>query len=156
MKKFLFLLLGAIFFGGCVSVDYTGQTFKATPESKDILYFRSRKELDLEKYAIIGRMVVTAPQKSDFYTFKKALIEKGRKCGGDAVCLVETDRVRSGVYDSSYEEFGAADAKTLPPPIDASQRGKRSPLTGERSYVVKKRVKALLLKERAALKKLME
>ena len=156
MKNSLICLLGVILFSGCVNVDYTGQTFPATPESAEVKFFKSRQELNLDEYAIIGRMVISAPVKSDFYTFKKAMLEKARSCGGDAACLVEMDTVGRGIYDGIHEEHGAAGADVPQPAIESSQRGKPSRLVGEHTLVPRRRAMVLVLKDRKTVNKILE
>lgn len=152
LSLFLLLLCGC-----SVSVDYTGQKFPATPESSEVKFWRSRQDMNLDEYAIIGRLTVTAYAGSDLYTFQKALLEKAREYGGDAVCQVEAKTIRHGAYATNAEEFGAPDvAKTVPPAIDPAQRGNPAPLKGESVYVLRKQVKALLLKKRADVKKFLE
>lgn len=155
-KKILLLWLGIVLFSGCTNIEYTGQRFDAVPENTDVIFFRSRQELDLEKYAIIGRIVLTVPLQSDIYAMKKAMLEKARSCGGDAVCMVGIERVSSGVYAGRHEEFGVPGPEVQAPAITPSQRGIPLPLKGESVQIVKQRVRALVLKDRAALKKLME
>ena len=161
MYKFayrLLLLLSLALLCGCsVSVDYTGQKFPATPEHSEVKFLRSRQELNLDEYAIIGRMTVTAYAGSDKYTFQKALLEKTRELGGDAVCQVEAKTITHGAYATNAEEFGAPDvAASVPPVIDPGQRGNPAPLKGESVYVKRKLVKALVLKKRADVKKFLE
>ncbi len=162
MYKFayrLLLLLSLALLCGCsVSVDYTGQKFSATPEHSEVKFLRSRQELNLDDYAIIGRMTVTAYDAgSDHYTFQKALLEKTREFGGDAVCQVEAKTITHGAYATNAEEFGAPDmAKAVPPAIDPAQRGNPAPLKGDSIYVKRKQVKALVLKKRADVKKFLE
>lgn len=161
MYKFayrLLLLLSLALLCGCsVSVDYTGQKFPATPEHSEVKFLRSRQELNLDEYAIIGRMTVTAYAGSDKYTFQKALLEKTRELGGDAVCQVEAKTITHGAYATNAEEFGAPDvAASVPPAIDPGQRGNPAPLKGESVYVKRKLVKALVLKKRADVKKFLE
>lgn len=142
---------------GCsVNVDYIGQKFPATPESSEVKFLRSRQEMNLDEYAIIGRFTVTAYRKSDKYTFQKALLEKAREYGGDAVCQVDWKVIRHGAYRTNDEEFGAPGKATTPPAVDASQRGAAEPLTGDKVFVKRKQVKALLLKKRNDVKKLLE
>ena len=78
----------ALAISGCVRSDYTGQKFAATPLSQEVKFFKSRAEIPQDEYTIIGRFTITAPEKSDLYTFQKELTQKGRAYGGDAVCLV--------------------------------------------------------------------
>ena len=161
MYKFayrLLLLLSLALLCGCsVSVDYTGQKFPATPEHSEVKFLRSRQELNLDEYAIIGRMTVTAYAGSDKYTFQKALLEKTRELGGDAVCQVEAKTITHGAYATNAEEFGAPDvAASVPSAIDPGQRGNPAPLKGESVYVKRKLVKALVLKKRADVKKFLE
>ena len=152
----IFFLITAVI-SGCVRSDYTGQKFAATPLSQEVKFFRSRADIPQDEYTIIGRFTITAPEKSDLYTFQKELTEKGRAYGGDAVCLVSVETIRTGAYDRRFEEFGAPapDAK-VPPTIDASQLGPRKALTGEQAFTVRRRARALLLKKRDSVKKLLE
>lgn len=152
------LLLPALFlFCGCtVDVDYTGQKFPVDKGNYNVKYFKSRQELDLDKYAIIGRFVVTAPARTDHYAFQKILMEKAMEFGGDAVCRVEAFSIVSGAYTPNYEEFGAPRPGSTAPEISPSQRGIPEALTGEKVKVRRQRVKALLLKERTALNRLLK
>ena len=157
IKISLICLLGMILFSGCaVKVDYTGQSFPALSENAEIKFFNSRQEFSLDEYAIIGRMIITAPRRSDFYTFKKAMVEKARSCGGDAVCLVEVDKVSSGVYDGIHEEHGAVEKDTTVPAVDSSQLGKPEKLIGEHTLVVRRRAKVLVLKDRKMVNKMLQ
>ena len=152
MKNFPLLLLPLIalfLLCGCaVDVDYTGQKFPVDKTSYDIKYFKSRQELDLGNYAIIGRFVVTAHAGTDHYAFQKVLTEKAAEYGGDAVCLVDAFSINHGAYTGNHEEFGAPRPGTAAPEIASSQRGAPEPLTGEKVQVHRHRVKALLLKKR--------
>ena len=80
MKIFpLYLLPLLLLLCGCtVDVDYTGQKFPVDNGNYNVKYFKARQELDLDKYAIIGRFVVTAPARTDHYAFQKILMEKER------------------------------------------------------------------------------
>lgn len=155
MNKIAMLVLGAVLFGGCVMVDYTGQKFPETPLSKEVKYFASRSAIPADEYTIIGRFTITAPLKSDHYTFQKALLEKGRSYGGDAVCLVDVKTVQRGAYLRKDEEFGAPSTAGKPT-VDESQRGKVSPLVGEKSFMERKTARALLLKKRIDVEKLLK
>lgn len=155
MNKIAMIVLGAVLLGGCVSVDYTGQKFPETPLSKEVKYFADRSEIPVDEYTIIGRFTITAPLKSDTYTFMKELVEKGRSYGGDAVCTVDWKTVKRGAYLRSDEEFGAPSAPGKPT-VDESQRGKVSPLIGEKSFVERRVVRALLLKKRVDVEKLLK
>lgn len=155
MNKIAIIVLGAVLLGGCVMVDYTGQKFPETPLSKEVKYFADRSEMPVDEYTIIGRFTITAPLKSDTYTFQKALLEKGRSYGGDAVCLVDMKTVQRGAYLREDEEFGAPSTAGKPT-VDESQRGAASPLTGEKSSMLRKVARALLLKKRADVEKLLK
>lgn len=158
MKIFpLYLLPLLLLLCGCtVDVDYTGQKFPVDKGNYNVKYFKSRQELDLDKYAIIGRFVVTAPARTDHYAFQKILMEKAMEFGGDAVCLVEASSVIHGAYTSNDDEFGAPHPGTPAPEISPSQRGIPEALTGEKVKVRRQRVKALLLKERTVLNQLLK
>ena len=147
----------ALAISGCVRSDYTGQKFAATPLSQEVKFFKSRAEIPQDEYTIIGRFTITAPEKSDLYTFQKELTQKGRAYGGDAVCLVSIESVRTGAYDRRREEFGAPAPDTkVPPTVDASQLGPRKALVGEQAFAVRRCARALLLKKRDSVKKLLE
>lgn len=142
---------------GCMPyVDYTGQKFPATPESSDVKFLHSRNEIDLDEYAIIGRFIVTADAGSDKYTFQKELLAKAREFGGDAVCQIDYQVIRHGAYTMNEEEFGAPVKSAVTPAVDPSQRGAADPLAGEKVFVKRKRVRALLLKKRTDVKKLLQ
>ena len=98
-------VLGAVLLGGCVMVDYTGQKFPETPLNKEVKYLADRSMIPVDEYTIIGRFVVTAPLKSDTYTFQEALLKKARNYGGDAVCFVDEKVVHRGAYLRNDEEF---------------------------------------------------
>lgn len=140
---------------GCVMVDYTGQKFPETALNKEIKYFTDRKDIPVDEYTIIGRFVVTAPRKSDEYTFKKALLEKARSCGGDAVCFIDEKIVVRGAYARKDEEFGAPETSGVPT-VSADQRGGASELVGERGFTRRKLARALLLKKRADVEEILK
>ena len=140
---------------GCVNVDYTGQKFPATPQSQEVKYFSDRKQIPVDEYTIIGRFVVTAPRKSDTYTFQAKLLEEARNYGGDAVCFIDQKTVSRGAYLRNDEEFGAP-SDAVEPTASASQRGKPSPLVGEYSSKQQKVVRALLLKKRTEVEKILK
>ena len=159
MKNFpLHLLLLSLFLlcGCAFNVDYTGQKFPADKGCFSIEYIKSRQELDLDKYAIIGRFVVTAPARTDHYAFQKVLMEKAAEYGGDAVCLVEASGIIRGAYTDNQDEFGAPQPGTAAPEISPSQRGIPEALTGEKVKVRRQRVKALLLKKRSTVNQLLK
>ena len=136
-------------------VDYTGQKFPETPLNKEVKYLADRSMIPVDEYTIIGRFVVTAPLKSDTYTFQEALLKKARNYGGDAVCFVDEKVVHRGAYLRNDEEFGAVGASGVIT-VSADQRGKASPLVGESSFTRRKRVRALLLKKRVDVEKLLK
>ena len=149
--------LALLMLTGCVRSDYVGQKFNATPLHQEVKFFKSRAAMPQDEYTIIGRFTVTAPEKSDLYTFQKELTEKGRACGGDAVCLVSIETIRTGAYDRQHEEFGApAPGSKTTPNVDAAQLGPRQALTGERAFTTRRCARALLLKKRDSVKKLLE
>ncbi|MBR7107456.1 MAG: hypothetical protein IKC89_03465 [Lentisphaeria bacterium] len=158
MNKYITIsALALLMLTGCVRSDYVGQKFAATPLHQEVKFFKSRADMPQDEYTIIGRFTVTAPEKSDLYTFQKELTEKGRACGGDAVCLVSIETVRTGAYSRKHEEFGApAPGSETAPNVDAAQLGPRQALTGERAFSVRRRARALLLKKRDSVKKLLE
>lgn len=155
MNKIVMFVLGAVLLGGCVMVDYTGQKFPETPLNKEVKYLADRSMIPVDEYTIIGRFVVTAPLKSDTYTFQEALLKKARNYGGDAVCFVDEKVVHRGAYLRNDEEFGAVGASGVIT-VSADQRGKASPLVGESSFTRRKRVRALLLKKRVDVEKLLK
>ena len=140
---------------GCVKVDYTGQKFPATPMSQEVKYYSSRGQIPVDQYTIIGRFVITAPRKSDGYTFQAKLLEEGRKYGGDAVCCIDMKTVSRGAYARKDEEFGAP-RTAGEPTVSAGQRGEPSPLVGEYSSQQQKIVRALLLKKRTEVEKILK
>ena len=155
MNKIVMTVLSAVLFSGCVMVDYTGQKFPETPLSKEVKFFNSRQNIPVDEYTIVGRFVLTAPQKSDMYTFQKELLEKARNYGGDAVCLVDVKIVQRGFYPRQDEEFGAPETSGKPT-VDESQRGAASPLVGEKSFMQRRVARALLLKKRVDVEKLLK
>ena len=155
MNKIVMMILGAVLFSGCVMVDYTGQKFPETSLSKEVKFFNNRQNIPVDEYTIVGRFVITAPLKSDKYTFQKELLEKARNYGGDAVCLVDVKIVQRGFYPRKDEEFGAPETPGTPI-VDESQRGEADPLVGEKSFMRRKVVRALLLKKRVDVEKLLK
>ena len=155
MNKIAIIVLGAALLSGCVKVDYTGQKFPETPVSQEVKYFTDRSQIPVDEYTIIGRFTVTAPRGSDTYTFQQKLLNKGRSYGGDAVCIVDEKMVLRGAYLRNDEEFGAPQENRTPG-VSESQRGGVSPLPGEPFSVQRHQVKALLLKKRTDVEKILE
>ena len=160
MRYAFYAAVTAVLVSGCaqmVNVDYTGQKFAPLPQSEELKFFRSRQDMPVDEYTIIGRFVVTAPERSDLYTFKKEFMEQGRNYGGDAVCLISTEIVSRGAYEANSGEFGApAAGDKKAPQVEPSQRGAARALTGERTVRRRRVAKALLLKRRSEVKKLLD
>ena len=155
MNKIALICFGALMLCGCANIDYTGQKFPATPPSQEVKYFYSQKQLPVDEYTIIGRFIVTTPMDSDGYTFQAKLLEEGRKYGGDAVCRVDQKVVSRGSYARRDEEFGAP-RSAGEPTVSESQRGDPSPLVGEYTSKQQKVFRALLLKKRTEVEKILK
>ena len=155
MNKIAMIFFGAVMLCGCVKVDYTGQKFPATPLSQEVKYFSNRKQIPVDEYTIIGRFTLTAPLRSDGYTFQAKLLEEGRKYGGDAVCRIDVKTVSRGAYARNDEEFGAPRGAAKPT-VSESPRGDPSPLVGEYRSKQQKVVRALLLKKRTEVEKILK
>lgn len=103
MKNVLMILMLAGI-AGCVNVDYTGRKF---PEQESVRFVRSKSEVDLDRYTLIGRFTADSKTNSHPYYVEEAVMEKARKYGGDILCPNGVAVVRRGVYTPVEQEFGA-------------------------------------------------
>lgn len=156
-----YLPLAALLFfvAGCVGVDYVGQTFDPIPEGSPVEYFSDRKEIPTGKYRIIGRAVIHTTWRFDKYDIREMLIDEARKRGADAVVLVDSKRIKRGVYERESDNAALdiapatrAGGVTKPDgePLYVSL-DRAEPLEGEAHYRIELELRALFLKDREAL-----
>ena len=86
-------LLLAAFAAGCTSFDYVGRSFAPLPENAPVALFRDRDTMAEGKYAMIGRGVLTAPERYDRYDIEERLRELAREHGADAVLIVKIRKI---------------------------------------------------------------
>ena len=159
-SSFLALLLSGLF-SGCVQVDYFGQSFDPTPETSPVEYFTSRNDIPAGKYRIIGRGTIATELDVDKYDIREALIETARKHGADAVAAVSVNEVQVGVYppDEDFdgspthpdraESFNPSSSRTADEVF-----GKPAELKGGVAARTETHVRALFLKDKAALEQI--
>ena len=147
-----------LFAAGCVNVDYVGQTFEPIPEGKPVEYFGARKEVPPGKYRIIGRAVISASRKFDKYDIRELLIDEARKRGADAVVLIDSKKIKRGVYERE-PDVAAVDISPASKSGNVKPDGEelmvsldRSvPLEGEHHYHVELKLRVLFLKNKEEL-----
>ncbi len=162
-RRWLTALPAAALLAGCVSVDYTGQSFDPTPEDVPIDYFRSRREIPAGRYRIIGRGVISTTRRIDGYDIRELLTVAAREHGADAVALVSEKQVRIGVYEGSGDlisgpSSSSANVYSMNPdgsPVQVDSFGAQTSLQGEVHYRTELEVRALFLKDREALEQLL-
>lgn len=162
------LLTGAValfLVAGCMNFDYVGREFAPTPVSEPVAYYVNREQLPPGEFRIMGRAMITAPDGTDGYDIQELLLEKARAFGADAVCLVRARKVPVGYYqreevnqgpqfplDPANVEFGGA-----PEPLaeELQEFGPPQTLSSGRGTRYEVEVKALFLKKKAELEKLL-
>lgn len=105
--KLLIPALLLLFFCGCMSFDYVGQSFRERPEGSVVELFESRKLIPADKFRIIGRGVLAGPDDIDKYDRVVKLKTEARKHGADAVCIVSETKKLAGLYPRSQGEFAS-------------------------------------------------
>ena len=160
--RFLTLLAAGFLFSGCVSVDYTGQSFEPTPEESPIEYFTSKAEIPVGKYRIIGRGTIATTLSVDKYELRDILVKAAREHGADAVAVVSEKRVQVGIYPQENDMLSGPSSPTniynLNPdgsPIEINSFGAPAKLQGETHYRTELHVRALFLKDRKELEQLL-
>jgi len=80
---------GIILLCGCTtSFDYVGRSFPEKSADAPIAYFTKASQIPANKYKLMGRGLLTAPDEFDKYDIKEALVAEARKRGASAVLLV--------------------------------------------------------------------
>ncbi len=101
MRRVFVLLPGValLLLAGCIRSDYVGREFEPLPESERIAWFKERTEIPVGEYRIIGRINLRAVDGTDGYDIREHLMTEARAKGADAVCLVRSRRVKTGLYE---------------------------------------------------------
>ena len=146
---------------GCLYVDYFGQSFEPTPETSPVEYYTSREDIPAGKYRIIGRGTITTERRIDGYDIREALVDAARKHGADAVAAVSVTRKQVGLYPqenyvpdapaTAPNRFGGIAPDSVQSDIDSF---KSAELRGEAAFRTEVHVRALFLKDKAALEQI--
>ncbi len=164
MKRFrvrFFAAVLALAVAGCVNIDYVGQEFAPTPESEPIAYFTERAELPADRYRIIGRATLTAPDDSNSWVLREKLENYAREVGADAVCQVSVRRVAVGTYPAPQQNQqgpnleGPAGGVIAGQPVQKNPYGEEVELQQNSLVRYEIELKALFLKNREELEKLL-
>ncbi len=148
---------------GCVQVDYFGQSFDPTPETSPVEYYTSRDDIPAGKYRIIGRGTIATELRVDKYDIREALVEAARKHGADAVAAVAVNKVLVGVYPKEEDFDGSPTHPSRADSINPSSSshaadkmlGRPTELRGGKSARTETHVRALFLKDKAALERIL-
>jgi len=100
--KYISLILIVVLFAGCISVKYDGPTF---PQTQHVKIFYSKDHIKVP-YTEMGKATAETWYPYRKNAMKKAIIEKARNCGADAV-LVENIDVARKKYVNSYENVAS-------------------------------------------------
>ncbi len=141
---------------GCVDFQYSGQEFEPTPVSAPVTYYPERASLPRGQYGIIGKATIIAPQGTDGYDIQELLLTRAREYGADAVCLVKANDIRVGTYFFSSDEFVSPKAYKQPAGEQNAAWSTPVEIRGEQRNRHKVKVKALFLKKKEALAKILE
>ena len=158
--SFVLPLCALCFASGCVQVDYFGQSFDPTPETSPVEYYTARDDIPAGRYRIIGRGTIATELRVDKYDIREALIDTARKHGADAVALVAMNKVQVGVYPPDTDFDGnpthpsfAGGINPSSPDRAADAFGKPEELKGGQHTRTETHVRALFLKDKAALER---
>ena len=165
MKKTAFFLrsasafLAAVLLAGCMEFEYTGREF--APSMRLPKYYEKKEALPPGEYEIIGRAKITFPASRDREDVRIRLLDEAAARGADAVCQVSAKEIRVGLYGSDGEFSGPSDPKldryNLTPdgaPVQENLAGETVSLQPEARTALKIVVKALFLKNRKELEKI--
>ncbi len=160
-RSVLPLVVLSCLFSGCVQVDYFGQSFEPTPETSPVEYYTSRDDIPAGKYRIIGRGTIATEMRVDSYDIREALIDAARKHGADAVASVSVKQVLVGVYPQDVDFDGSPTHPARPESFNPSDShvadevlGKPAKLKGSVAFRTETHVRALFLKDKAALEQI--
>jgi hypothetical protein len=138
---------------GCSNLNYVGQHFTPTPPGKGIELFNGRENIPVNKYTIIGKITLESDTIPNKYVVEKDLTAKARAVGGDALCIVEQRNLKRGAYTTTLEQHGANPGN--PNPELLKKYGNPLPLQGEKSSMIVVQIRALVLKDKEAVNKLL-
>ena len=155
-------LLVCCLFSGCVQVDYFGQSFDPIPETSPVEYYTSKDDIPAGKYRIIGRGTIATELDVGKYDIREALIKAARKHGADAVAAVSVNLVQVGIYPRDEDFDGSpthpSSAESFNPSSSHAADdvfGKPAELKGGRKARIETHVRALFLKDKAAIERML-
>lgn len=151
--KYFALLMAAVLAAGCSNLTYVGQKFAPTPAGKKVEIFSGRAAMPADKYTIIGKITLEGDLSLNKYVVDKDLVTCARSVGGDAVCIVERRDLKRGAYTSNQEQHGAKPVKASAELLE--EYGAPEPLQGEKSSRHVIQMRALVLKDKEAVNKLL-
>lgn len=166
-RRHIFAVLAAgisLVAAGCIDLEYIGQEFEPTPQSRPVALFQNRAEVPPGEYRIIGRATLTAPDGTLGYDIQEKLLDSAREAGADAVCLISTERIHVGTYTIVNSDFSPPGSVRLNPgnlSADGSFRAVNTfgsevtSVRGEERSRVEIEVKALFLKNRVELARIL-
>jgi len=155
------MLLAGAFLAGCMEFEYTGREFSSLAGVRMTKFFEKKDDLPPGVYEIIGRAKIIAPDSCDREDIREKLLKEASRRGADAVCLVSVSRIQVGLFESDGQ-FGGPSERMMNPhnlrpdgsPIRENMAGKTVELNAETHRAVKVVVRALFLKDREALEKI--
>jgi len=158
---FSFMLSAGMFLAGCMEFEYTGREFPSLAGARMTKFFEKKDDLPPGAYEIIGRAKIIAPGSCDREDIRIKLVEEASRRGADAVCLVSVSRIEVGLFEDDGR-FDGPSERTMNPynltpdgsPIQDDMAGKRVGLDAETHKAVKIAVRALFLKDKKALEKI--
>ena len=167
MKTSAFLFRAALIISavvplsGCMNFEYTGREFAPLAGGQLPEYFGKRADLPPGVYSIIGRAKITTSASRDREEIRLRLLDEAAARGADAVCLVSVSKIEVGLYESDGHFSGPDNPDmnryNLTPdgaPIQKDMAGKSVSLPDESRKAVKLVVRALFLKNKKELEKI--
>ena len=100
-RRHIFAVLAAgisLVAAGCIDLEYIGQEFEPTPQSRPVALFQNRAEVPPGEYRIIGRATLTAPDGTLGYDIQEKLLDSAR----NAPCRRPSPLPRSGAPDPAW------------------------------------------------------
>ena len=160
--QFVFCSIALLFLCGCMSFEYTGREFAPLKDERFPVLYKNRKQLPEGKYIIIGRAVITASPRTEIEDIQEKFLEEAALRGADAVCISSEKVVYRGIYESG-DDMAPSDRQINPynltpdgAPIQISLNGRNASLPAESRGAPQLVVRALFLKDKAAVEKSLE
>lgn len=159
-----------LFICGCMEFEYSGREFAPLAPGESPAYFESRDKIPAGKYTVIGRAQIVAKERTDKEDIKLMFLDEAALRGADAVCVVKVSKIKIGLFESDGEFAGPSSGSDRPfnltpdgAPVqdsldgtttDRYLTGEPAVLTSEHNTATRMLVKALFLKDKAVLEKI--